>query len=214
MAEVIPAINAESFEEVERKIKLIEPYVTRAHIDIADGTFTPNTLWHRASDLLRLTTPLLIEVHLMIADMDTRYGEWLLPGISRIIFHVEAAHDPHFVVEKIREAGKEVGAAIRPETEWRILLPFCETADLVQLLAVPPGRAGQAFRPETLEKVFHIRKAYPNCIIEVDGGINEAAGRQCRDAGANILVSANYIFSSPDIGAAVSMLKGERDITI
>ena len=207
MVEIIPAINAESFEEVERKIKLVEPYAAWAHIDVADGTFTPNALWHHASDLRRLTTSLLLEVHLMIADIDTRYSEWMLPNVKRAIFHIEAAHDPHFVIEKIHEAGKEAGTAIRPETDWNMLMPFCGKADLVQMLAVPPGRAGQEFRLETLEKVSHIRKAYPNCIIEVDGGINPETGEKCRDAGANILVSANYIFNLPDIKRAIEDLQ-------
>lgn len=222
MVEVIPAINDELFEEIRRKIKLVEPHaegaghsaegpdnggIKWAHIDVADGTFTPNAIWHNAPDLLLLETPLLIEVHLMIADMDTRFGDWLLPNVRRIIFHAEAAHDPQIVVEKIHEAGKEAGVAILPETEWETLLPFCGKADLVQTLAVPPGRAGQEFRPEILEKISSLRARHRNCIIEVDGGINLETGKKCVEAGANILVAANYIFNSSDIGKAIGDLK-------
>ncbi|OGF69019.1 hypothetical protein A3H65_02125 [Candidatus Giovannonibacteria bacterium RIFCSPLOWO2_02_FULL_45_14] len=207
MIEVIPAINAESFEEVKSKIKLVEPHVKWAHLDIADGTFTPNTLWHNASDLLTLETPLLVEVHLMISDMDTRWQDWILPKVDRIIFHAEAAHDPEFVLNKIKESKKEVGVAISPETDWKKLKPFCRVADLVQTLAVPPGRAGQAFKPDILDKIKHIRKSHPKAIIEVDGGINLETGKKCAHAGANILVSANYIFGSGDIKKAIEELK-------
>lgn len=207
MIEVIPAINAEDFGEVKRRIKLVEPYVKWVHLDVADGTFTPNTIWHSPEDLLGFETKLLIEVHLMIHDMDKRWQEWVLPEISRVIFHLEAAHDPNFVLEKIKEAKKEVGVAGRPETDWKELEPFCRKADLVQTLAVPPGIAGQQFRPETLDKIKHIRKKHPKCIIEVDGGINPETGKKCLSAGANILVSANYIFKSNNIQKAIEDLK-------
>ena len=120
---------------------------------------------------------------------------------------LEAAHDPMLVFEKIKEAEKEVGVAIRPETKWQKLAPFLEKADLVQTLAVPPGQAGQAFRPEILEKIRHIREAAPKVIIEVDGGINLETGRECAKAGASILVSANYIFGSKNIEEAINSLK-------
>lgn len=207
MIEVIPAINAESFEEVKHKIKLVESYVRWAHLDIADGTFTPNTLWHNASDLLTLETPLLIEVHLMITDMDTRWQDWILPKVDRIIFHVEAAHDPIFVLDKIKESKKEVGVAIKPETDWEKLKPFLGAVDLVQTLGVNPGKAGQEFRPEIIDKIKHIRKSHPKTIIEADGGINLETGKQCVHAGANILVSANYIFNALGIKKAIEELK-------
>lgn len=205
--EIIPAINAEDFEEVKRRVKLVEPYVKWVHIDVADGTFTPNTIWHNSQDLVGFETKLLIEVHLMIADMDKRWEEWILPAVSRMIFHLEASHDPDFVLKRIKENKKEVGVAARPETDWKKLEPFCKKADLVQTLAVPPGIAGQKFRPEILEKIRHLRLAHPDCIIEVDGGINLEVGKKCVEAGANILASANYIFLSADIKRAIKDLK-------
>ena len=207
MSEIIPAINAENFEEVRRRIKLVEPFVKWVHLDVADGTFTSNAIWHQPADLLTLETQLLVEVHLMISDMDFRWRDWVLPRVNRVIFHEEAAHDPEFVLNKVKEARKEVGVAIRPETDWKKLEPFCEKADLVQTLAVPPGRAGQEFRLETLDKIRHLRKIHPKCIIEIDGGINPETGKKCVSAGANILVSANYIFNSEDISKTIEDLK-------
>ena len=139
--------------------------------------------------------------------MDFRWRDWVLPRVNRVIFHEEAAHDPEFVLNKVKEARKEVGVAIRPETDWKKLEPFCEKADLVQTLAVPPGRAGQEFRLETLDKIRHLRKIHPKCIIEIDGGINPETGKKCVSAGANILVSANYIFNSEDISKTIENLK-------
>ena len=205
--EVIPAINAESFEEVKNKIKLVEPYTKWVHLDVADGTFTPNTLWHEPSDLLDLETDAFIEVHLMMADMDGRFSNWILPNVKRIIFHAEAAHDPEFVIGKIKESGKEAGIAILPQTRAEKGLLYCHKADLVQTLAVFPGKAGQEFHPEIVEKIKHIREKSKDCIIEVDGGINLETGKECVRSGANILVSANYIFNSSSIEEAINNLK-------
>lgn len=207
MVEIIPSINEEVFEKIRQKIRVAEPYVKWAHIDVYDGTFTRHSSWHDPKDLLSFETELNLEVHLMIADMDIRWRDWILPNVARVIFHLEAAHDPHLVVGKIHDGKKEAGVAIGPKTKWEKLKPFCESADMVQLLAVPPGRAGQEFRPETLGKVAHIRATCPNCIIEVDGGINPEMGKKCVAAGANILVSANYIFNSPNIEKAIEDLK-------
>ncbi|MBI2609921.1 ribulose-phosphate 3-epimerase [Candidatus Giovannonibacteria bacterium] len=207
MIEVVPAINAESFEEVVRKIKKIEPFSRWVHIDIADGTFTPNSIWHHSEDLMTLDTPLFVELHLMIADMDLRWRDWTLPAVNRIIFHFEAAHDPTLVIGKIHDAGQEAGIAIRPETDWHKVEPFLTTADLVQTLAVPPGKPGQEFRPEVIDKIRALSSHHDECIIEVDGGINQKTGKECVEAGAKILVSANYIFNAPDIGKAIEELR-------
>lgn len=207
MPEIIPSINEEIFEGVKNKIKLVEPYVKWAHLDVYDGTFTPYSSWHNANDLLNFETPLKIELHLMIEDMDKRWGEWVLPCVDRIIFHKEAAHDPQFVLEKIKKSKKEAGIAIRPATDWAELKEFLKTADIVQTLAVNPGLAGQTFKPEILEKIKHIRDYNPQAIIEVDGGINLETGKRCVKAGANVLVAANYIFGSKNIAKAINNLK-------
>ncbi len=206
MVEIIPAINAESFEEVKEKTMQIEAHAKWVHIDIADGTFTTNTLWHEPRDLAGLKTKLKIEVHLMLADMDLRWPDWILPNVSRVIFHLEGAHDPAFVIKKIKEAGKKVGLAIRPETPWQHAEPYLKHVDLIQTLAVVPGEAGQEFRPEILDKISHLRASHSEAIIEVDGGINPKTAIQCIYAGANILVSASYIFNSDNIKKAIEEL--------
>lgn len=207
MPEIIPAINADSFEEIKKRLKLVESFVRWVHLDVADGTFTPNSIWHDPTDLLTLETPLFVEVHLMISDMDFRWRDWVLPGVSRVIFHLEAAHDPELVIGKIHENGKEVGVAINPETPWQKAEPYCASADLIQTLAVQPGVSGQRFDARVPGKIRSLRARHEECIIEVDGGINLETGRQCVQAGASILAAASFIFSSKDIGETISKLK-------
>ncbi len=205
--EIIPVINTDSFEEVKRKIGLVEPYAKWVQLDIADGTFTKNTTWHNAEDLLSLKTSLNIEVHLMINDIEERVENWLIAPVKRIIFHLEAAKDPDFVIEKCRKAGKEVGIAINPDTAWTKLMPYFKKADLFQVLGVYPGLAGQKFLEDNLDKIIHLRKEYPKGIIEVDGGMDKETAKKVIDAGADIIVAATAIFDSDDIKKAIEELK-------
>ena len=199
MTEIIPAINADSFEEIEQKIRLIEPYSKWAHLDVADGTFTKNTIWHNASDFNKLQTSLSIEVHLMINNVEKRIENWLLPNIKRIIFHSEAVDNPDFIINKIHEAGKEAGISINPETSWTRLQPYFNKIDLIQLLSVHPGLAGQEFDEEVLHKIEEVRKNCSDCIIESDGGMNLSTIPKAVVAGANIIVAASAIFKNNEI---------------
>jgi len=206
-AEIIPAVNTDSFEEVKRRIKLAEPFSKWVQLDICDGTFTKNTTWHNAGDLLAIETPLKIEVHLMVNDIEERIEEWLISQISRIIFHLETAKDPDFVIGKCREAKKEVGIAIGPDTSWTKLVPYFEKVSLFQILGVYPGLAGQKFQEECFDKIRHLRKECPECIIEVDGGMDKETAKKAVEAGANIIVAASAIFDSRDIKEAIEKLK-------
>lgn len=200
--EIIPVINAENFEEIKEKISLLESLgngVSKwVHLDVADGTFTKNTIWHNPEDLLGLQTTLKIEVHLMILKPEERIESWLLENVKRIIFNLEGSGAPDFIIEKCREKGIEVGVSIGPDTPWTQAQPFLKKADLIQVLSVYPGLAGQGFIEDSLDKIKHLRENCPDCRIEVDGGINPETTKKAVGAGADILVSASYIFGGGD----------------
>ena len=103
---LIPAINADTFEEVQKKIKLIEPYVSWAHLDIADGTFTRNTLWHNLLEFAMIETELNMEVHLMIDKVEEKIDHWFNPSVKRIIFHIGGSKDPGFVIDRCHKKTK------------------------------------------------------------------------------------------------------------
>ncbi len=205
--EIIPAINTDSFEEVKRRIKLVEPYADWVQLDIADGTFTKNTTWHNAGDLLSLETSLKIEVHLMINDVEERLEEWLITPVQRIIFHLETAKNPDFIIEKCKKSGKEVGIAIGPDTSWTKVIPYLDKVDLIQILGVYPGLAGQKFQEECFDKIRHLRKECSKCIIEVDGGMDKITAKKAVKAGADIINAATAIFGEKDVKKAVKNLK-------
>lgn len=205
--EIIPAINVDNFEEIQKRIKLVEPFVDWVQIDVADGTFAKNTLWHNPIDLAFLQTTLNIELHLMINNINYRIIDWLLPNIKRIIFHIGASDSPGFVIDKCREYGKEVAIAIGPNESLPSALSLKEEINMFQILSVYPGLAGQKLEETAFERIKEVRKFCPSCIIEVDGGMNKETAKKAVEAGANIIVAASAIFKTNDIKSNIEELK-------
>jgi len=211
MAKLIPAVNEDSFEEVIKKIRLVEELagefgLNEMQIDVSDGTFTPTTVWHEPKNLVGFETGLKLDFHLMISDMDTRVGDWLMKPVSKITFHLEAAHDPALVLEKIKGSGKEAGIAINPETPVESLEPFFSKADSFLILGVNPGASGQGMLPGTAEKIRALRNACEKCIIGIDGGVTLENAKELAEAGANYIVAASSIFGQKDIKKAIRQL--------
>lgn len=218
--EIIPSINAETWREVESKIRKVEPYANRIKLDIADGTFTPNTLWHNPSDLKGLKVKSAVEVHLMIKNPEAAIDAWIEAGVKRIIVHVEAMENYKLIKEKCDKAEVDLMLAITPEVSWKWLLPYIEGGHRsFQILSVHPGLAGQKFiegkkgRNKYIEssydKIRHLREHCPECDIEVDGGLRLGIAKKCREAGANLFAVATAIFSAPDIEAAIKALRDD-----
>jgi len=206
---VIPSINVSDFDELKKRIKKIEPYAKWAHLDVSDGVFGKHVSWHEPKDLVEFKTKLKLEVHLMIQNPEKEIEEWLIEPVSRIIFHQEATKDHLLLIDKIHEAKKEAGMAIKPNTPWLKLFPYIGKVDMFQLLAVWPGPSGQEFQEEIFHKLGHIRSLCKECIIEVDGGVNKRVATRCVREGANLLVAGKAIFEAKDIKNAIRELSGK-----
>ena len=206
---MIPSINVSDFDELKKRIKKIEPYAKWAHLDVSDGVFGKHVSWHEPKDLVEFKTKLKLEVHLMIQNPEKEIEEWLIEPVSRIIFHQEATKDHLLLIDKIHEAKKEAGMAIKPNTPWLKLFPYIGKVDMFQLLAVWPGPSGQEFQEEIFHKLGHIRSLCKECIIEVDGGVNKRVATRCVREGANLLVAGKAIFEAKDIKNAIRELSGK-----
>lgn len=211
---VFPAINAASFDEAKELIEKAVNFQQEPrwiHIDVADGQFTGNTTWGSPEDLLKLKDFLVsnkvgVEVHLMVAIPEEILEEWLTTQlIHRVIVHVEALTDPFAIMEMCKRYGAEAVLATIPGTSLD-KISYLTNFKHFQVLAVSPGLAGQRFAPEVIDKIKTLRSKVPDATIEVDGGITPETGKQCKEAGADILVSASYIFSNPDPKAAYELL--------
>ena len=173
------------------------------HLDVGDGKFTPNITWGlkpEEVEIAGLPTPGLDwEVHLMVFDPETAGEEWLKAGARRVIVHLETIKN-----FSLRE---ETGLAISPSTPVEKLEPYLGKISFIQILAVNPGLAGQVFDKSVLDKIKFIKTRYPEKTVEVDGGINLETAQLAKSAGADIVVSASYIFKSQNPKEAYQELK-------
>lgn len=206
---IIPAINSETWEEAAKKLRLVEPFTDWVHIDIADGTFTQNSLWHNPLDFVGFNTKLNVEIHLMTDDPEERFATWLFPAVKRIIVQQETTRDFDFIAEICHTHKREAGISVLTETNWNVLKPFLRTADMIQFLAVKPGFAGQKFDAHNYYKIKKIRSLAPHIPIEVDGGVKVGIAKKCAAAGATHLVAASAVFGQADIEKAIQELEND-----
>jgi ribulose-phosphate 3-epimerase len=209
---IIPAINCRHFEEAVRRLRQAKKFLPAGgwlHLDVVDGRFAPNITWGNPSEFRFLAAEavdLNFEVHLMVERPEETVQAWWQAGVKRVIVHLEAMSDSALLLAAAEEAGGAIMLAISPETPVETLLPYLASFSFFQVLAVAPGLAGQKFEPQILAKVKFLRQRAPNAKIEVDGGINPETAQQAKAAGADILVSASYIFNHPDPSLAYQNL--------
>ncbi|XMB66106.1 ribulose-phosphate 3-epimerase [Mycoplasmatota bacterium zrk1] len=189
-----PSVLAADKENIEKEIQELEAYdVKWLHLDVMDGLFVPaKTFGPDFVKKIRNMTSMFFDVHLMIEKPIDYINHWVDAGADLITFHFEAGNDPMKVIERIKSFGVKAGISIKPNTkvdEIRDLLPF---VDLVLVMSVEPGKGGQKFISNSLEKIKKLSGG--DYLIEVDGGINESTGKQCIDAGADVLVAGTYVF--------------------
>lgn len=214
MVEIIPAIIAENFKELEEKVKAVEVLCEWVQIDVMDGKFVLQKTFNKPTELVDLKTSLKLEAHLMIEHPWNFIDEWLAAGAKRIIVHYEAVgfrSDEKKVFEemisKCHLAGCQFSIALNPETPIDVLDPYILKIDTVQIMGVKPGRAGQPFMPHDLLKVEYLREKYPNVKIELDGGVNLDTAPAMLKAGVDMLVVGSAIWQAEDKKYAIEKLK-------
>ncbi|TSC53567.1 MAG: ribulose-phosphate 3-epimerase [Parcubacteria group bacterium LiPW_39] len=213
MPEIIPAIIAKDFEDLKNKIKLVEPYVKTVQLDIMDGVFVPNITWRNPADLANLETPLFLEAHLMIANPHQFLNEWFKSKVERIILHWEAIQISDFrlrisdLIQEMHKKNKEFGLALNLETQISVLDDFIDKIDLVLLMSVNPGFAGQEFQESVIPKIAALRQEYPDVKIGVDGGINLQNVKKLVEAGADFLAVGSAIFEAENPAKVINQLK-------
>lgn len=197
--EIIPAINCPDFECVKNKLQKAAEISRWVQLDIADGKFTPHKTWNNPEELSLLITQyslLNLEVHLMVENPESVIENWIGAGAKRIIAHLEAIKNLKLITNNLKTC--ELGLAIAPDTSVEDVVPLLSDIKFVQVLAVYPGKVAQKFDKRIPAKIKFLKKNYPDVIIEVDGGINLETAKLCKEAGADILVTATYIWESAD----------------
>jgi len=204
--EIIPTILVKTFEEVKERIKLVENYVDWVQLDIMDGVFVENLTWNNPEDLKDFKTKVKLEAHLMVKNPEKIIDSWL-EVVDRIIVHYESSEKIQEIINKVHKNGKQIGVALNPETSIEVAKPFLNDLDLILLMSVQPGKGGQEFELEILEKIRNLRNIWPGGNIEVDGGVSDKNIKEIFNAGANLFCVGTYVYQSGDIKQVINKLK-------
>jgi len=197
---ISPSILSCDFSEIGKEIeKLNHSGADLIHVDVMDGHFVPNlTFGPPVIKKIRKCSDLPFDVHLMISPVEKYIKDYAEAGADIITFHPEATEDIGKTIEVIRSYNKKVGISLNPETPSSVIEGYLKKIDLILIMSVNPGFAGQKFMPEVLEKVKFFRSKINNeklnIDIEIDGGIDFETAPLAIKAGANILVSGTTIF--------------------
>ena len=170
------------------------------HVDVMDGHFVPNiTIGPGIVEALKPHSRLPFDVHLMIAPVDPFIPRFASAGADIITVHAEAGPHLHRSLALIRDQGCEAGVSLNPSTPAEAVAPVLDAVDLVLVMSVNPGFAGQSFIASQLDKLGRLRRMIDDSgrdiALEVDGGINAETGRHAAEAGADILVAGTAAFA-------------------
>lgn len=182
------------------------------HIDVMDGVFVDNiTIGIPVVAALRKETEKTFDVHLMTVGPDRYVSRFRDAGADIITIHFESGCDVSKTVDLIAASGAKPSLSVRPGTPVEELFPYLDRLYMALIMTVEPGFGGQAFIPETLEKVRLLREEADrrglDLKIEVDGGINDTTAQPAVDAGADVIVSGSWLFGG-DTARRVATIKG------
>ena len=209
---IAPSILSADYANFEAELKKLEATGAEyAHIDIMDGHFVPNISFGAGVVAsMRPHSKLVFDCHLMVSNPEHHIEEFARAGADIISIHAEATPHIHGALQKIRAAGVKPSVVINPGTPVEAVKNVLNLVDQVLVMTVNPGFGGQAFLPETMDKIRELvvlREVNQlNFDIEVDGGIDDKTIGIAKEAGANVFVAGSYVFKG-DVKHQVQTLR-------
>lgn len=214
MAHLIsPSLLSANFCNLEKDTEMLNnSQADWLHVDVMDGVFVPNISFGQpVIKHIKKIAKKPLDVHLMIVEPDKFFEDYKNCGADIITVHYEACTHLHRSLSKIKQLGMKAGVVLNPHTPVCVLEDIIEMCDLVLLMSVNPGFGGQSFIENTYSKIKTLKqlieKKNPNCLIEVDGGVNTANYKKLIEAGADVLVAGNAVFAAENPTETIKQLK-------
>ena len=210
---IAPSLLSADFSNLITDINMINQSVADwFHLDVMDGMFVPNISFGiPVIKSVKKFSQKPLDVHLMIVDPDRYIESFKAAGADLISVHIEACKHLHRTVRFIKSLDIKAGVVLNPHTGVILLEDIIGEVDFVLLMSVNPGFGGQKFIENTYEKIRQLKEMIvrhnADVLIEVDGGVDLKNASKLIEAGADVLVAGNTVFSSADPKQTISNLK-------
>jgi ribulose-phosphate 3-epimerase len=210
---IAPSILSADFANLQRDVEMINhSSADWFHVDVMDGVFVPNiSLGLPVIAAIKKHAKKPLDVHLMIVQPERYIADFRKAGADILTVHLEASTHLHRTICAIKEAGMQAGVALNPHTPVQLLREVLADIDLVCLMSVNPGFGGQKFIENTYNKITELAtlKQLTGSMarIEIDGGVNLDNAPKLLNAGANVLVAGNFVFSASNPVHTIQELK-------
>ena len=206
-----PSILSADFVNMQRDVEAIGT-ADAVHVDVMDNHFVPNlTFGLEMVTRVQAVSPVPLDVHLMITDVDRWAPGYAELGVFSVTFHAEATADPVGLARRLREIGSRAGLAVKPGTDVTPYLELLPEFDQLLVMTVEPGFGGQTFMTDMMPKVAAVRAAAGaaglDVWLQVDGGITVDTIGIAAEAGADTFVAGSSVYGAPDAADAIAALR-------
>lgn len=206
-----PSILSADFVNMQRDVEAIAT-ADAVHVDVMDNHFVPNlTFGLEMVERVQAVSPIPLDVHLMITDVDRWAPGYAELGAFSVTFHAEATTEPVALARRLRAIGARAGLALKPGTDVTPYLELLPEFDQLLVMTVEPGFGGQSFMEDQLSKIAAVRAAVDagrlNVWLQVDGGITTDTIGRAAEAGADTFVAGSSVYGAESAANAIAALR-------